>query len=948
MDPKLSANAAQGMNINPQQNPQTPNMMMSFQQQQQHPQPEMQQFNPLNGLNNMAFNTANMANLNYVQPDFSNLDPNDLNMNAFIQNNPNFGGNMNMNLLQQQALQQQQQQQQHLRQPSHPQSVYSPQNLMGLQGNSPAMHAQYQNRGLYQNNGSIMAGSPQALMFQQQQAAAMAMARAKQSPSQSPAMSGNIPNNVISSPSVNNSPHIAGARVGQEYAVFPMNPNVNSPAQSFQHTNGISPSPQMTRVIPSQANNQFMQQQQNFLQQQQHRQQQVPQKHPTSVAGSPSLNSNPPSTSYNSPQLQQQQAHQQSPIPRQSATPASNHSTPHQQHRQIDNAIGTPQMSPGRNRQQQAPTPMTPMAKPTTASYSPSSTQQPQSPNVPSETSASPNRANQQNQLDSNHQSQQQQRQPLANMQPSTPAPPVTPQQKIAYIPKTRNVDTYGGVDLKYFDKFEIKPLTPHLNELGIIDIQALIMSLKSGLKMEVTNALNVLTVLTTESQIFHHHHPQQQQQCNLPLMQCDDLLDVLLDYLEEDILGSSSRFLSKPSLAASTSTPSAKTATVGTVLTYIDLFDMSLDEMKSLIPQLEKSTSDIWMSLRERCLCIFNIIRNLSFMTDNIEYLARHSRFVRLLCDITGFLSNSYDSDNSNSGKDTTGRETWFVGIRLMDTLDFRKSVLMILSNISMFLTLNEKKTAAVLVYLVHDFLINGPDTYYSLLAIETWTKLTVNYENRQLLHTLIEKQDEEKENERMLTLIEDIWLELTSVIRRDFFSSDGRVMHAMTSNQLATLELIVMGLYNIVAIIQLSDTIRQRFLENNKGMGMMIMRLCITLAESGNPQFSLVTKHGMELIRALICGGDGIYKRPSQRSQNAQQHRPLAALSQQSLQYHLDTKKDEKDRLTIQEIGNRLLDVSVLREKLMLSMLKHTTDPEILRELSDIVALIDDEPSV
>ena len=38
----------------------------------------------------------------------------------------------------------------------------------------------------------------------------------------------------------------------------------------------------------------------------------------------------------------------------------------------------------------------------------------------------------------------------------------------IPYIPKTRNVETYGGVDLKYFDKFDIKPMIPHFNELGM------------------------------------------------------------------------------------------------------------------------------------------------------------------------------------------------------------------------------------------------------------------------------------------------------------------------------------------------------------------------------------------------------------------------------------------------------------------------------------------------
>ena len=39
--------------------------------------------------------------------------------------------------------------------------------------------------------------------------------------------------------------------------------------------------------------------------------------------------------------------------------------------------------------------------------------------------------------------------------------------KNVTYIPKTRNVDTYGGVDLKYFDRYEIRPMLPTISELG-------------------------------------------------------------------------------------------------------------------------------------------------------------------------------------------------------------------------------------------------------------------------------------------------------------------------------------------------------------------------------------------------------------------------------------------------------------------------------------------------
>lgn len=147
MDPKLFAAAAQqGLNMNQQNNP---NLMINFQQQQQQQQHQQQQqqqqnqqqpndmnsFNPLvgTGLGNVPFQPANLGGgaggMNFGQNDFGALDQTDLsNMNPFIQANPSLMSGMNVAA----ALQQPP----NPRQTSHPASVYSPQNLMNLQGNN--------------------------------------------------------------------------------------------------------------------------------------------------------------------------------------------------------------------------------------------------------------------------------------------------------------------------------------------------------------------------------------------------------------------------------------------------------------------------------------------------------------------------------------------------------------------------------------------------------------------------------------------------------------------------------------------------------------------------------------------------------------------------------------------------------------------------------------------
>lgn len=597
------------------------------------------------------------------------------------------------------------------------------------------------------------------------------------------------------------------------------------------------------------------------------------------------------------------QAHA-SPVPRHSATPGSTRSTPQQQHQQLEGS-STPQMSPVRSSSMRQPSVDTPMG--TAATPSPKA-----SPGQSDSVSIGQNAASEK---ENNQQLPQERR--VSSQQPQAPSStsPTT------YIPKTRNVETYGGIDLKYFEKFEIKPVVPHLGELGIVDIQAIILSLKSGMKMELTNALNILTVLTAQPNLQHQQAP------NLPLMQCEDLLDVLLDYLEQDILGTCKRF---DYIQPNIKNEQEKMDAVTVDLTYADLFDMSLDEMKSLIPQLEDTTSDIWVSLRERCLCIFNILKNLSFMNDNVEYLARHQRFTGLMLEII----DKTRQIQLTEGRDTVGKEAWFSGIRRMDALDFRKSILIILSNIVMFTSLNDSRLSAAFVHLIRDFLIHGPDTYYALLAIETWSKFSVGYSNRQQLHELFMSEP------GIAQSIEDIWLELTSVIRREYFSADGRVMHAMTSNQLASLELTVIGLYNILIIVE-NDSVKQELALRNRSLGMMLFRLCMTLAESGNPQFSLVTKRSMEILRSIVCGGDGSRKRPINQQQPQRQPQEAPVTSQ-------ETNKKEENEQSLSDIASRLLDMPVIRERLMISMLKPTTDPEILRELTDIITLIDDENTV
>ncbi|KAI9322729.1 hypothetical protein BX666DRAFT_653495 [Dichotomocladium elegans] len=679
----------------------------------------------------------------------------------------------------------------------------------------------------------------------------------------------------------------------------PMVGSMSSPVQGQMP--GVGPG--MNRVIPSQSIGRYMQHmsatQQVMMQgtmqamsspmsnasRQISSQAQPPPQHNVGQAEQTKDNQSNNSTP-NFPQQSPMQKNAVSPAPHRSVTPGSTTSTPLQQHRQAEVAAQQQQQQQQPPQQQhsfKANSPNTTIEVPNHHGRPPPQTPRDAAPKTETP-SPKPSPVVKNEQVNS----------------PSTAINEKGPVQSqlTTYVPKTRTVDTYGGVDLKYFDKFDLKPLVPHFAELGVVDIHALIMSLKSEMKMEVANALNILTVVTAQN--------------NLAMGHCEDLLDVLLDYMERDIFGTNSRF----ELNGIPKNASYMAASTEHDLTYAELFDMSLDEMKSLIPTLEGSTSDLWLSLRERCLCIFNIFRNISFMPDNVEYLARHDRFVTLLARIMDSTRHA----ESTEGKDTSGREAWFVGVRRMDTLDFRKSILLIFSNIAMQLHIRHTDMGSTFIRLTRDFLASGPDTYYALLAAETWAKVAVNYENRKLFSALVEKTS--------VACLQDIWIELASLIRREFFKLDGKVTFNLTSSQLATLEFTIMGMYSIVGILnELPEErqLREQLFQSDRTVAMMILRLCVSLGESGVPNFNVATKRGMELVRNFVCG----------------------SLPMGGRQGEVESKTDDNAEGATEEnvikAAHRMLDMSAVRHMLMMAMLRPHADAMMLRDLSDLVTLID-----
>lgn len=125
---------------------------------------------------------------------------------------------------------------------------------------------------------------------------------------------------------------------------------------------------------------------------------------------------------------------------------------------------------------------------------------------------------------------------PLVGPTSTAPTEPVKPSKyKIEYLPIRRDVGTFGGWDLDSVEA-QIGPILAgrgrfprSVRELGTVDIEGLIMSLRSRVEIEVTYALNALFILTAGVQAPGF---------NLLLSLCEDLSDELLDILEEAAFG--------------------------------------------------------------------------------------------------------------------------------------------------------------------------------------------------------------------------------------------------------------------------------------------------------------------------------------------------------------------------------------------------------------------------
>jgi SWI/SNF chromatin-remodeling complex subunit SWI1 len=240
---------------------------------------------------------------------------------------------------------------------------------------------------------------------------------------------------------------------------------------------------------------------------------------------------------------------------------------------------------------------------------------------------------------------------------------------KMTYRPSWRIIDRWSGLDFdaenfkKRVDELvHFQPNVPTLMEMGVVDIRALTMSIRSGLHAEARLGLDMLARLTYE------------QQLTLELEKCEDLVEVLVDY-GEDLLN----------LLAN---DNPEVSDIIDLTPYEDVLHHCYAEVYSLQdpPEFGSKAYDLDRTA-DRLLAITTIFRNLSFLEINHASLASNP--------VLKFFSNAIR----------------LVGTRVLllrshvNTFDFMKDLITFFSNTSTKIVLPSREDAYTILHFLCAF---------------------------------------------------------------------------------------------------------------------------------------------------------------------------------------------------------------------------------------------------
>ncbi|EGG05884.1 uncharacterized protein MELLADRAFT_87676 [Melampsora larici-populina 98AG31] len=417
----------------------------------------------------------------------------------------------------------------------------------------------------------------------------------------------------------------------------------------------------------------------------------------------------------------------------------------------------------------------------------------------------------------------------------------------VRYTPIVKPMDNTGGWDLREVDEvfqksFLAKPRR-NLDDLGLIDIRSLVMSLKSRLASEVAHALNTLTMIGPHIRLYRDDNTSNHGILPLPLSMCEDLLEELLDILEEVALcpnedstegGPSTR--PHPSDKDSQEGTTSQETTKGHAPfdSFQNMMVRAIDESTQPSSSLTRrsglvreagdlSNHDLRPDLGqvELILSILNILRYFAMSEDSAIFMGRNDRTAMILislCDLN--LTRSHRSI----------RKT--LNLSTLERLQIRREVLQILSEIASGIQLKQStlSIAPLIMELCLFFLIDAPQqidrspievlqngqakvpthgpevSFASQLRIRSLSMVPSHVDSALCLISRIATLDSNRLNLRISihqTKSNSILIELLETLTKLLPISDEELLLACTDEESRTrLELISMSLFNIICL--------------------------------------------------------------------------------------------------------------------------------------------------
>ncbi|KAL8971121.1 MAG: hypothetical protein Q9197_003443 [Variospora fuerteventurae] len=226
-------------------------------------------------------------------------------------------------------------------------------------------------------------------------------------------------------------------------------------------------------------------------------------------------------------------------------------------------------------------------------------------------------------------------------------------------------LQVHGGLVVDYVKNLgdaiaSARPTVPRLRELGVIDIRALSLSLRSGIKGEVRLALDTLCALS--------------HQMDLELFKCEDLVDALVECAEDQV----------DCLAENT----AEVSDAIFINSYEENFRGAKAENEAFqaTPEYGSLEHDLERAV-DKLICITTILRNLSSSDTSCQQLAT-SGAITMMANVMRYLGTRNMLLRTHK-----------------NTLDFTKDIIIFLSNVSQYIDLPGKEEALCVLHFLLSF---------------------------------------------------------------------------------------------------------------------------------------------------------------------------------------------------------------------------------------------------